>query len=235
MNNTFKKNTRFSSLIDDVPVDTRKEQKSNKVYAGASKEETVNYFKSPPANHNKNREPVQEKQVVLNINDFPSLSDVVKDTKNIKNKCSYANKLKNEKQSVEPDTNEIKPVDPDLAKIEVGWSLLKRDPITRKTLIINHPENNQDETLDKNDGNNSRVTGKSEKQIANEIMNSLIDLHVKRREEYIELNGYEMWEKIFKFPNWQEDEMYYDSDSDEDEEDEYENEDYEYYEEDDFY
>ena len=51
-------------------------------------------------------------------------------------------------------------------------------------------------------------------------------LELFRRAEYIELYGYDTWEKMYKFPNWQEEENYSDSEDETDEEEEeYEDED----------
>ena len=57
---------------------------------------------------------------------------------------------------------------------------------------------------------------KTNNEIAFEAINALVNLHHKRTDEYIDLYGYETWEKIFLFPNHDYeyfdklDEIYYD-------------------------
>jgi len=41
-----------------------------------------------------------------------------------------------------------------------------------------------------------------ERKLCNDIINSLVLLHEKRTNEYIELWGYDEWEKNFRFPNY---------------------------------
>ena len=47
-----------------------------------------------------------------------------------------------------------------------------------------------------------------EQKIGYDIINALANLHQRRTDEYIELYGYDEWERVFKFPDWREREVY---------------------------
>jgi hypothetical protein len=99
------------------------------------------------------------------------------------------------------------------------------DYATKPTLdwiAKHHPEINIIEKTEKE---------KTEKEIAIDVLNVLVDIHEKRTREYIEKYGYDEWEGMFKFPDWREREAYLEqmenetNDSEYDEyEDEYEDE-----------
>jgi len=101
--------------------------------------------------------------------------------------------------------------------LKSGWTLLKRDPITGRTIIKSHP--GEPELVEPE---------KNEQKIGRDILKALVNLHEKRTNEYIDTYGYHVWEKMFKRPRWREEELENMSDSDEDYEDEdYEDQDYE--------
>lgn len=58
------------------------------------------------------------------------------------------------------------------------------------------------------------------------IVRRLNALHQDRTNAYIELNGYDTWERVFKFPNWIEWETKYEDDSDDNSEQETSDEEY---------
>lgn len=229
MSNLFKTNSRFASLIDDIPQekkDNKRERENNDF-----KNNKYNSFKNDRDNFNRrnshyidnnerdyqrerqreereifkreNEEKEKERKIEESLSsiNFPELVTYVKkdDYKNDKN-ISYIEKLKKVEEVVTDENN----IDPDLAKLKPGWMLIKRDISTGKIIIK--------ENIIK-----SVNFEKTEKQIAIDIMNKLVNLHEKRTKEYIELYGYDTWEKMFKFPNWEEEENYFDDDEDEDE------------------
>lgn len=131
---------------------------------------------------------------------------------------SFIDKIKkNDEQSSNIScTNKNK--DTDLENLKPGWLLLKRDSNTGKTIIKRHPIDEHKERL------NLIEKDKIEAKNTAEVFKRLTELYEKRTQEYIELYGYDTWEKIFKFPGWREwEEQFDDSDDDysEDNEDQY--------------
>ena len=48
------------------------------------------------------------------------------------------------------------------------------------------------------------------------ILKELVELHERRTREFIELNGYDVWERMFKCRDWREWEARFEDESDED-------------------
>jgi hypothetical protein len=214
MSNIFKSNSRFAALVDDIPQQKNepkkdKEKKKELEANVKNKEENFNSFKSErpfyesrqdyyrlereseiKAKKDEEREKERLKQVSLNIENFPDL--VMSEPKNesIENFKSYIETLKKEEI-------DEKHIDPDLENLKPGCVLLKRDPLTGRTITKQHPE-----TIEK------KAVEKSENEIAIDVFNALVKLHQKRTEEYIENYGYDEWERMFKFPDWRERELY---------------------------
>jgi hypothetical protein len=69
-------------------------------------------------------------------------------------------------------------------------------------------------------------TNKFDLEISRDIPKALVNLYEKRTKEYIETYGEYAWEKMFKRPNWREEEL--ENTYSDDEEYEDEDEDYEY-------
>lgn len=245
----FKTNSRFSSLMDDIP--DKKNKKDNKKEIGSSENrgDKFNSFKSEK-NDNKQRElsspyddnrfrsydykqrdryrqereaemkiqkefeereKERKKMEALNMDKFPDLfgnikKDEIKDeTKNEESKnISYIEKLKKENEDIKQN------IDPDLEILKPGWVLLKKDKNSNKIIRKYHPETKQELTIEE----------KTDQEIGINIINALVELHERRTREFIELNGYDTWEKMYKFPNWQEEEENYsDSENETEEED----------------
>jgi len=248
MSNIFKSNSRFSSLIDDVPQkkkdskkDLKKESKNDE--KKEPEEEHFNTFKSERPLRTEStyrgfsdrgreryrlereseikaqreleeREKDRIRQESLKIDNFPDLVIAPKKENNEDiPKISYIEKLKKEE---EINNN----IDNDLENLKPGWVLLKRDPLTGRTIIKNHPETSIEEKKEE----------KKDKEIGIDILNALVELYKKRTDEYIDNYGYDEWERMFKFPDWREREAYLESmeemenitDESEYEEDEYE-------------
>lgn len=219
----LKSNSRFSSLIDDIP--DKKNKKEN--ISSENRDNKLNSFKSEKINetscfrpyddkqrerHRQERESqiksqreFQEKEKdrkkmeSLSMKNFPDLLGNIKTQDIINEKLeinSYIEKLMKEEVVVE------KNIDQDLVNLKPGWILLKNDKITGTTIRKLHPETEY-----------KKEEEKYEKDIDIEIVNTLVELHERRTNEFIELNGYDAWEKMFKFPNWQEEENYSESDT----------------------
>jgi hypothetical protein len=214
MSNIFKSNSRFSALVDDIPPQNNNSKKDKE-----EKNERFNSFKSERESPFRERYREQEqrekeriKQESLKIENFPDLiivSNKKEFMEDIK-KVSYIEKLQKE--------DDIKNyIDPDLENLKPGWVLLKSDPLTRRTIIKHHPEINIIEKKEK-----------TEKEIAIDVLNVLVDIHEKRTREYIEKFGYDEWEAMFKFPDWREREAYLEQMENETNDSEYDEYEYEY-------
>lgn len=160
----------------------------------------------------------EEKRIAesLKIENFPDLviqNDSAKPQKEVLN---FIETIKKEEKIID-----TKDADPDLANLKPGWVMLKRDPATGNTIFKTHPEYKFPDSG--YDYVNARRF-KSEHEIGIDILNALVELHEKRTEEYIELYGYDTWEKMFKFPDWRERE----AEIEEDDEEEYDNYEEEY-------
>jgi hypothetical protein len=245
MSNAFKQNSRFAALVEDNPTpkkDNKKEQKKNSEVKIENNEERNNTFKENEFNSFKNidretrfrpydekeRQNLREKKEAeekkrkekekfekvkfekesLKIENFPTLG-LEKSQKEDKPKLVYVEKIKLVKLA--NNNNNKNNIDPDLVDLKPGWVLLKRDPQTGRTIIKSHPEK---QVIEK------PVT---EQEIGRDILKSLVDLHEKRTQEYINTYGYDTWEKMFKTPNWREEAELYESDEEEYEEDDDDN------------
>jgi len=129
----------------------------------------------------------------LSIDNFPALGKIEnKNTNEINN--SFLAKLKD---SIENDKkqNQIK-LQENKIKPKPGWVTISRDPLTGKSKIEHGepPLNREPE--------------KTENEMAYDVLSALCDLHERRTKEFIDLYGYDTWEKTFKSPNWQEEEAY---------------------------
>lgn len=241
MNNTFKSNSRFSCLIEEIP-ENKKQAKKNETRANEIETNKFNSFKSErrvdySENNKKDRykereykereeklklkkeflEKERKKKIEesLHIDNFPEL---ISNKKNLamdeKDKVNFGELFKNNNLINKKINNDL---DPDLNDLKPGCILIKMDPTTRKIVIKKHP--NDEKFLEKE-------VVKTENELAYETIDSLVKLHEKRTQQYIELYGYDTWEKMFKFPNWEQDNFSdLEEESDEDEEDEYDFED----------
>jgi hypothetical protein len=188
MANIFKSNSRFSSLIDDVPLNANvnnNKQMNTKfvIYKGME----LNSFKT---------QRLIKETLNLTPDQFPDLSVSVNSKKTTETiALKYIDTLK----KVDDDNQQTHSIDSDLENLKPGCVLLKRDPLTGRTVIKQHPETCFEQKKKKE---------KTENEIAMDIINMLVDSYNKRTQEYIDNYGYEEWERKFKFPNWREEEAY---------------------------
>jgi hypothetical protein len=136
----------------------------------------------------------------LQIYNFPEL--ILHNNKNIIYDESYIEKLKSINEVESEHTN----ADPDLEKLKAGWIIMKKDILTGKTSVKGKFEEVKQSDI-------------TQQQLTQNIIDSLVDLHERRRQGCIDLNGLDTWEKMFKCKNWQEWEAKYESDFDSDSED----------------
>lgn len=224
MTNTFKHNSRFACLVED---NNKSNDNINPNYNNNEKkirsennEETVNSFKNKGRNNNKRNSKEEKEKIVqelLNVENFPSLETDKTDEIKVCN-LNFINKIK---LSNKDEKNSKTFIDPDLENLKPGWIISKKDQKTGKIIMktlhgeehLLHPENVH--------------TSKFDLEISRDIPKALVNLYEKRTKEYIETYGEYAWEKMFKRPNWREEELENTYDSD-DEEYEDEDEEYEY-------
>jgi hypothetical protein len=186
-------------------------------------EETVNSFKNKGRNNNKRNSKEEKEKIVqelLNVENFPSL-ETDKTDKTDKIKVCNLNFINKIQLSNKDEKNSKTFIDPDLENLKPGWIISKKDQNTGKIIMkslhgeehLLHPENVH--------------TNKFDLEISRDIPKALVNLYEKRTKEYIETYGEYAWEKMFKRPNWREEELENTYDSD-DEEYEDEDEEYEY-------
>lgn len=155
----------------------------------------------------KKQEEYKKQEESLKIDNFPELN-----LHNNENKIyeeSYIEKLKSVIE-VEPEHTNL---DPDLINLKDGWIIMKKDILTGKTIVKGNFEKVKQCEI-------------TQKELTQKTIDGLVELHESRSQEYINLNGYDTWEKMFKCTNWQEwEDKYKNGFEDEDEdEDETENE-----------
>lgn len=259
MSNIFKNNSRFAVLMDDETVNQersksergnnergRNERGRNERVNKDKKKESIendmkqgnnsfksenNIFKNERGNemrynrYQSSREKYYEEQKVikefekeqeerrkqesLKIENFPELVTIKKETKNTDD-LNYIEKLKVFDEKI----IEAKISDPDLDNLKPGWVVFKTDNLTKKT-ITKYYSNGLEKSLSDNIDINS--------------LNQLVLLNEKRTQDYIELYGYDTWEKMFKCSNWREWELEFEDNSDDEEDYEEENEEEEDY------
>lgn len=218
MSNNFKPNSRFAALVETSPPQKKekndRDQKDKEKASKDNEEPKFSCFRPLDENEKERRRLKREmefqkqkefaeaekeriKSISLQINttNFPELFLDSKQDNIISNGETYLDKLKH--KEVASNNHD----DPDLENVRPGWFILKRDKLTGKTLIKKTQVKNviveADEEL---------VEAGKEANI--DITDELIKLHVKRTQEYIDNYGYEEWEKMFKVPNWREEEEY---------------------------
>ena len=217
MNNKFITNSRFAALVEDTTsVDvfnkkeknnrTKKNENENKKEENQFTSKSSNVFKNNHVNYtdeksnnifetkknkeNKERNEKENKIIkkkediknLLSIDNFPVLlenstsSTSNNSIKNIVLQEGFIDKVKFVKPIVEPSKieNYIKP----------GWIEIKLDKKTKKIITTNR---NPEYLIEEN---------------GNDVLKELVYLHEKRTKEYIDLWGYDMWDKVFQFPNY---------------------------------
>lgn len=224
MSNIFKTNTRFDALVNEnLEKYNKKDRKktvshikdNEKADKFSSFKRDNNFFKNDKFNDRKyyseQRRLVEEtekreqeeikKQKALAPNNFPELVFNKKQSIKIPEKPNYLEKLKKTNNS----KNKNNCIDLDLQNLSPGWILIRKDKRTNK--IIKAVNVKKQEIL-------------KEENTAASVINLLVELYEKRTQEYIDLNGYDTWERMFKFSNWREVEAEMEEDSDNESENE---------------
>ena len=236
MKNGFKPNSRFSILIDDIPQKNDKSKDTLTYKKSENKEEKVNKERINKNNflyddrrkqEDINNKRDREMQEMLSMKHFPDLFgniitiDEPKLMKEEMKKIDEPTIHQNDK----PIINGIKIINNDVEKLlqpeklqpeklQPGWILLNKHNKLSKSLINEKFLTNEKSLTKKDIEIHNNEKPKTDHEIGIEIANSLIELHNKRTEEFIELNDYDTWEKMYKFPNWRQEENDLEDDTD---------------------
>jgi hypothetical protein len=212
--NIFKTNSRFAALMDDndnaillpnqsntkqtfrVEDNNQHSDRRNTFKTGGSGSASECHYgrSSFRSDHQRKEEDVlvrdfetqiKERKIMesLKIDKFPSLNNKQPTPEKTQTQTqTYVSLLKKAKSDLlKTDGN-----DDELSTLKPGWVLLARDPVTRQTIIKGIPKEKQQA----NPANDSK------------ILEVLASLYEKRTRSYIEQYGYDTWEKMFRFPNY---------------------------------
>lgn len=225
MSNIFKSTSRFSSLME---TENTKQPEKNKSLEKNKQPEKKNHNYSEKRDNTTNNENIfkskqtrnekyiqqakEEKELLkqeeerkkvesLKIENFPELVTTIpkKETDQVLQQ-NYIDKLKTIHNNVKDQV-----IDPDLVNLKHGWVLIKKDKITGQNIIKRNFEDTSPPKLNED-----------ESFIGKQIINACVDLYEKRTLEYIELNGYDIWEKQFKCRDWMEWSALFEDDLDDD-------------------
>jgi len=185
MNNTFKVNSRFSSLMEEKQESPESNNRNgNNTYG----ERMNNKFKTTE-NDRKSKfggDKKKQQAIIFNDNNFPTLTstnDKPLNNTNIQSEnVNFLEKLTAVRIEIEKET--------DITNLEEyilpGWLVMKRDKKTNK-IIKRYGETT---ILKKHNLSNY------------EIIENLAFLHDKRTEDYKNTWGYDEYEQMFRFPNY---------------------------------
>jgi hypothetical protein len=218
MSNTFKQNSRFAALADEIKESKKDNNMKNQNAKNQISERSSegNIFKRNPEFYDRpkriydnrnskeqNERRLKEEQIrkekeekereenikkALNPASFPDLISTPIEKQeahsmNFLNKLTSEEKVSNVKKSKEN-------IDLDYENLKPGWAIAKKDPNTGK-IITKHKE-----TLA------PKPREKTEQEIGVDIINALVKLYEKRKNEYINMWGYDTWERMYRFPNY---------------------------------
>jgi hypothetical protein len=206
MTNVFKVKSRFSSLMEQQEVEEKNNKEktekresleknervtSNTKYHDNKKRQEYSSINNNNNNNNNNNKFIDEKEkkvkeeqkkIIINDCNFPILSNEKiseKTSKNVSEKLNFIDKVKTEIKIEEEILNE--------EYIPPGYLVIKRDRNTNK--IVRKYGEMPDYF------NKKEIT-------PSEIIDKLVYLYEKRKEEYITLWGEEEYERMFLFNNY---------------------------------
>jgi hypothetical protein len=208
----FKTNSRFSVLSEDINTSTNNRSTNNRSTNNRStnnrstnnrstnnrstnnrstnnrdNNDRNNNFKDKTRENYFNKKEHKDKNIqsIVNINlteeNFPRLSNITGTTEN--NEKTYINILKTTKIIKKEEKTDI---------IKPGWVKIKLQPKTRQIITISSPSQIVNEI---NEYDEIQEQGYS-------VLDALVNLHEKRTNNYINNWGYDEWEKMFTFPNY---------------------------------
>ena len=197
MSNIFKPNSRFAALSEDITESREKKRRD-----GENRRNNIRNDRY--SNNNFNRNTIEEEEMInklkkeklekekrdknLAIENFPELCSKNKKIVEESNDISFLDKVKTKVVKEIKSDNDL---DLDLDNLKPGWVLIKRDKETGKII-----------TKCKSIRDSNEVEIDYEKDIGINIVNALVNLNNERTEQYIKLWGYNEWEYMFRFPNY---------------------------------
>jgi hypothetical protein len=197
MTNVFKTKSRFASLVDEEEIEENKKNHKEKTterpinksnYDNKKREE----YSSSNNNNNKfidekeKKIKEEQKKIIINDSNFPTLTNEKTDEKTNETTNETTNKTLNFIDKVKTIVNSEEELLNE-EYIPPGYLVLKRDKNTNKIIRKYGEMPNYFE----------------EKEITpSEIIDKLVYLYEKRKEEYINLWGEEEYEKMFLFNNY---------------------------------
>ena len=195
--NSFKsENNSFKKSYDDRPQMNYNNGYQRNSMTNRESKETIERRALDEKNRKEEHDKMESERLAkaLCIDNFPTL--VKQDNKNTKETTS-SNFLAKLKKSIENDKKQTEIIiRENITKPKPGWATISRDPLTgRSKLEYGEPPLN-------------KKPEKTENELAYDVLCALCDLHERRTKEYIDLHGYDNWERTFKSPNWEEEEAY---------------------------
>jgi hypothetical protein len=177
--------SRFAALVEET--------NNKNLFNKRKKTDENNKKENNKINNIKNKEEKgshKKESTILLSESFPELSTKVKNKKpneiiNVKKEINFIDKVNFEK-AVIPQKNNTNTLNED---IEPGWVEISFNPKTREFTRRYNSQYIQ---------TNNTIKSSNE----NKALNALIETHKRRTQEYINMWGYEEWEKMFRFPNY---------------------------------
>jgi len=201
MNNIFKNNqSRFAALADSS-ISEYNETKNKKYYESTFKnnENQFNKHKKDNCqniNNEANLQKVKEHKITeknnkinLSSENFPDLIIAKPVITQTLNSISFLDKIKTDVICVKTDNINI---DLDYENLQPGCLLIKKDIKTGEII------KKRKVSLEKS----QIYKSKTDQEIAMKVFNTLIELHEKRTNEYIDNWLYDEWEQMFRYPNY---------------------------------
>ena len=175
MSNIFRTNSRFAVLADELPKKSDQKPKPNTpVTPVKSNMNKQNCYKN--TNYKK-------EESNLSSDNFPALVTKQEPEEKIQNNSiSFLDKAKLDVTKLDKLSN----IDA-YVKMNPEWTIITRDSITKQIIVFNDikpilPEKFVNLEIDS----------------PNDVLHRLCDLHELRTQEYIEMKGYDQWEKTFR-------------------------------------
>ncbi|MCJ7802153.1 MAG: hypothetical protein MUP82_07340 [Candidatus Marinimicrobia bacterium] len=192
MSNAFKQNqnNRFSSLAGDEQRPSRDERRQSRTDYDSRPERnryTGRYSKDQlVGNESKFKlKRTETAQFQLTEENFPSIPQSA--SSKVASVMSYTGVIDSMNNTEQENTDQVDFTE----RIDPGWVSLRKDSCSNKIIWTEGAQKKERNTVERTDND-----------YANDVLDALADLYERRDEEYIEAWGYEDWEKMFRFPNY---------------------------------
>lgn len=231
MSNIFKTNSRFAILAEDISTTIKETNQGNKnnnkkedklkIQENSMKDKNNSFKKTNDndreerkqlsnryINEQNERRLIEEKNIKqqaekvknekltesLSIDNFPELFSKIQIKESSSTYTSFLDKLNasvNTKKNKNNNDNDHV-IDEEYENLKPGWMIIKKDLLTRQTKMKMKPYLTSLDVKPE----------KSQQEISYDVLNALCELHENRTKKYIELYGYDNWEKTFIFTNY---------------------------------